>query len=182
MDEAGGGGAAVAAVVVEVEEAAAVEVEAAAMDTLPCFTADPGFLQSSSSSSVARSCHSLRFCCCVPDIHSRQRFQTTQIQYEIDTILLTNTLLQNNECEKKGAKSCYQQTHIKIQELEQLHRFRMSPLLHSVRQQIMSPNCEGPSSRLCYQVLQKTSCKRFQYCDTFDIIWQFVQSINQSEG
>lgn len=75
MDEAGGGGAAVAAVVVEVVAAAAVEVEAAAVDTLSCFTADPGFLQSSSSSSVARSCHSLRFCCCVPDIHSHQRFQ-----------------------------------------------------------------------------------------------------------
>lgn len=77
MDEAGGGGAAVAAVVVEVEAAAAVvEVEAAAVDTLSCFTADPGFLQSSSSSSVARSCHSLRFCCCVPVIHSHQRFKT----------------------------------------------------------------------------------------------------------
>lgn len=78
MDEAGGGGAAVAAVVVEVEveAAAVVEAEAAAVDTLSCFTADPGFLQSSSSSSVARSCHNLRFCCCVQDIHSHQRFQT----------------------------------------------------------------------------------------------------------
>lgn len=95
VDEAGGGGAAVAAVVVEVEAAAAVEVEAAALDTLSCFTADPGFLQSSSSSSVARSCHSLRFCCCVSDIHSHPRFQTTQIQYEIDKILFTNTLLRN---------------------------------------------------------------------------------------
>lgn len=81
-----------------------------------------------------------------------------------DSKQITNTLLRNNVCKKKG------------------DRFRMYPLLHPVRQQITSPNCEGPCSRLCYQVLKKTSCKRFEYCVTFDIIWQFVQSINQSEG
>lgn len=117
MDEAGGGGAAAAEVVVEVEAVAAVEVEAAAVVTLSCFTAEPGFLQSSSSSSVARSCHSLRFCCCVPDIHSHQRFQTTQIQYKTDKILFKNTLLRNNECEKRGAKSLINKLSLKYKNL-----------------------------------------------------------------